>query len=197
MKRLLISAVIALIAPAAFAQLPPAPVGDPAHPETVIEFGAPQTVTIQTQEGDVVFEALIADSDEERQRGLMFREALTDNEGMLFNYGEVQTVAMWMRNTLISLDLIYIAPDGEILKIIANAQPHSLRSLASDFPVLGVLEVRGGLTRDVGIRPGDIVRHDMFGNTVVAETKEVSHDDDTAEAEGDTDADAPAAPDDE
>jgi len=197
MKRLLISAVIALIAPAAFAQLPPAPVGDPAHPETVIEFGAPQTVTIQTQEGDVVFEALIADSDEERQRGLMFREALTDNEGMLFNYGEVQTVAMWMRNTLISLDLIYIAPDGEILKIIANAQPHSLRSLAFDFPVLGVLEVRGGLTRDVGIRPGDIVRHDMFGNTEVAETKEVSHDDDTAEAEGDTDADAPAAPDDE
>lgn len=197
MKRFLISAVLALVAPAAFAQLPPAPVGDPAHPETVIEFGAPETVIVQTDEGDVVFDALIADSDEERQRGLMFREALADNEGMLFNYGEVQTVSMWMRNTLIPLDLIYIAPDGEILKIIANAQPHSLRPLGSDFPVLGVLEVRGGLTRDAGIRPGDIVRHDMFDNIEVAETEEVSDEGDTSEADSDPGADAPAAPEDE
>lgn len=194
MKRFLISVVIALFAPAAFAQLPPAPVGDPAHPETVIEFGAPETVIVQTEDGDVVFDALIADSDEERQRGLMFREVLADNEGMLFNYGEVQTVSMWMRNTLISLDLIYIAPDGEILKIIANAQPHSLRPLASDFPVLGVLEVRGGLTRDAGIRPGDIVLHDMFGNTEVTETEEVPDESDAPEDAGDTETDAAAAP---
>lgn len=197
MKRFLISAVIALVAPAAFAQMPPAPVGDPAHPETVIEFGAPETVIVQTEAGEVVFDALIADSDEERQRGLMFREALADNEGMLFNYGEVQTVSMWMRNTLIPLDLIYIAPDGEILKIIANAQPHSLRSLASDFPVLGVLEVRGGLTRDTGIRPGDIVRHAMFGNTEDPETDDLSDDGEPSETENDAEADEPAAPEDE
>lgn len=197
MKSYLISAVIALVTPAAFAQLPPAPVGNPAHPETVIEFGEPETVIVQTEAGDIVFDALIADSDEERQRGLMFREALADNEGMLFNYGEVQTVSMWMRNTLIPLDLIYIAPDGEILKIIANAQPHSLRSLASDFPVLGVFEVRGGLTRDTGIRPGDIVRHAMFDNIEVTETEEVSDEGDTSEADSDPGADAPAAPEDE
>lgn len=197
MKRFLISAVIALLAPAAFAQLPPAPAGDPAHPETIIEFGAPETVIVQTEAGEIVFEALIADSDEERQRGLMFREALADNEGMLFNYGEVQTVSMWMRNTLIPLDLIYIAPDGEILKIIANARPHSLRSLASDFPVLGVLEVRGGLTRDTGIRPGDIVRHDMFGNTEAAEADDDSDNGDAPESESETEADEPAAPEDE
>lgn len=197
MKRFLISAVFALFVPAAFAQLPPAPVGDPAHPETVIEFGAPETVIVETQDGDVVFEALIADSDTERQRGLMFRESLADNEGMLFDYQEVQTVSMWMRNTLIPLDLIYIAPDGEVLKIIANARPHSLRSLPSDFPVLGVLEVRGGLTRDAGIRPGDIVRHAMFGNTEAAVSEEDSVADEGVNPDGDVDADVPAAPEEE
>lgn len=197
MKRFLISAVFALFVPAAFAQLPPAPVGDPAHPETVIEFGAPETVIVETQDGDVVFEALIADSDTERQRGLMFRESLADNEGMLFDYQEVQTVSMWMRNTLIPLDLIYIAPDGEVLKIIVNARPHSLRSLPSDFPVLGVLEVRGGLTRDAGIRPGDIVRHAIFDNTEVAVSEEDSVTDEDVNPDGDVDPDVPAAPEEE
>ncbi|WP_394694583.1 DUF192 domain-containing protein [Hyphobacterium sp.] len=197
MKRFLISAAFALFAPAAFAQLPPAPVGDPAHPETIIEFGAPQTVIVDTEAGEVVFEALIADSDTERQRGLMFRESLADNEGMLFDYQEVQTVSMWMRNTLIPLDLIYIAPDGEILKIIANARPHSLRSLPSDFPVLGVLEVRGGLTRDAGIQPGDTVRHAMFGNTEVAVSEDDSDAEEDANPDGDVDADAAAAPEEE
>lgn len=197
MKRFLISAALALLAPAAFAQLPPAPVGDPAHPETVIEFGEPETVIVETVDGDVVFEALIADSDTERQRGLMFREELADNEGMLFDYQEVQTVSMWMRNTLIPLDLIYIAPDGEVLKIIANARPHSLRSLPSDFPVLGVLEVRGGLTRDAGIQPGDIVRHETFGNTEVAVSEEVSDTDGDENPTDEIDTDAAAAPEEE
>jgi len=194
MKRFLISAAFALFAPVAFAQLPPAPVGDPAHPETVIEFGEAETVIVATNDGDVVFEALIADSETERQRGLMFREELADNEGMLFDYEEVQTVSMWMRNTLISLDLIYISPEGNILKIIANAQPHSLRSLPSDFPVLGVLEVRGGLTRDAGIRPGDIVRHEMFDNLEVAEIEDVSEDVDETSPDVEAEADASAAP---
>jgi len=192
MKRFLISAAFALLAPVAFAQVSPAPVGDPAHPETIIEFGEAETVIVATNDGDVVFEALIADSDTERQRGLMFREELADNEGMLFDYEEVQTVSMWMRNTLISLDLIYISPEGEVLKIIANAQPHSLRSLPSDFPVLGVLEVRGGLTRDAGIRPGDTVRHEMFGNTEVAEIEVIFEEDTVVTPDDDTDADASA-----
>ncbi len=182
MRLFLISAAFALFASAAFAQVPPAPVGDPAHPDTVVDFGTAESVTIETDDGVVAISALIADSDRERQRGLMFRSDLADDEGMLFDYEEVQTVSMWMRNTEIALDLIFISDSGEILKIIANAQPYSLRSLPSDFPVLGVLEVRGSLARDVGIRPGDIVRHAIFDNVIGPEEA----DDDMEESDEDS-----------
>lgn len=165
MKHIALLALFGFLASAASAQLPPAPVGDPAHPDTVIEFGEPEAVIVEAADGPVTFAALIADSDPERQRGLMFRESLADDEAMLFDYEVVQPASIWMRNTLISLDIIFIAEDGRIVKIVANAQPMTLRSNASDFPILGVLEVRGGLTRDAGIRPGDIVRHRIFGNT--------------------------------
>jgi uncharacterized membrane protein (UPF0127 family) len=191
MKHALISLALMLSAPAAFAQMPPAPAGDPANPDTVIEFGEPQPVVIETDSGSHTISALIADSDEERQRGLMFREELADDEGMLFDYGEVQTVSMWMRNTFIPLDLIYISADGHIAKIIANAQPRSLRSLPSDFPVLGVLEVRGGLTRELEIRPGDTVHHAMFGNV---EGPEEASEDQPAEPDAETTEDGETAP---
>ncbi|MEE2524996.1 DUF192 domain-containing protein [Hyphobacterium sp. HN65] len=165
MKHIALLALFGFLASVAGAQLPPAPAGDPANPDTVIEFGEPEPVTVETDDGFVSFSALIADSDPERQRGLMFREALADDEAMLFDYETVQPASIWMRNTLISLDIIFIAEDGRIVKIVANAQPLTLRSNESDFPILGVLEVRGGLARDVGIRPGDIVRHRIFGNT--------------------------------
>ncbi|WP_421791670.1 DUF192 domain-containing protein [Hyphobacterium sp.] len=164
MKHVLILALSALMASAACAQIPPAPPGDPAHPDTVIEFGDPETVIIVTDDREIAFSALIADTDPERSRGLMFRESLADDEAMLFNYEEVQPVSIWMRNTEIPLDILYIADDGTIRKIVMNAQPHSLRSMASDFPVLGVLEIRGGLSREAEIRPGHIVRHATFGN---------------------------------
>jgi uncharacterized membrane protein (UPF0127 family) len=191
----LISTAFALFASAAFAQLPPAPVGDPAHPDTVIDFGAPEPVSIETDDGVFVISAIIADSDTERQRGLMFRSDLTDDEGMLFDYEEVQSVSMWMRNTEIPLDLIFISDSGEILKIIANAQPYSLRSLPSDFPVLGVLEVRGNLARDVGIRPGNIVRHAVFDNVIgpeeAAEDMDETADDSVSENNDDVEDASP------
>jgi hypothetical protein len=183
MKHALILALFGFLTSAAMAQLPPAPVGDPAHPDTVIDFGAPERVVIETETGEIAFSALIADTDEERQRGLMFRESLADDEAMLFDYEVVQPTSIWMRNTLISLDIIFIAEDGHIAKIVANAQPMSLRSMASDFPVLGVLEVRGGLTRDAGIAPGDMVRHEVFGN-VEAEPEAEDGAEATEEAEG-------------
>lgn len=164
----LLSLVLLLAAPAA-AQLPDAPAGDPANPETVIDFGAPEVLSIETGEGVLEFSVLIADEDDERARGLMFRSGLGDGEGMLFDYGQPQQVSMWMRNTEIPLDIIYVDTDGEILKIIANAQPYSLRTLPSEFPVLAALEVRGGLSREAGIRPGDTVRHRIFDNADVAE----------------------------
>lgn len=189
MKHFALLAIFGFLASAADAQLPPAPVGDPAHPETVIEFGEPEPVSIDTADGPVTFSALIADSDPERQRGLMFRESLADDEAMLFDYETVQTASIWMRNTLISLDIIFIDENGRIVKIVANAQPMTLRSNASDFPILGVLEVRGGLSRDAGIRPGDIVRHRIFGNVeteTVADEADDATDDMADPAEEDT-----------
>lgn len=183
MKHLLVLAFSAIITAAACAQIPPAPPGDPAHPDTVIEFGEPEPVTVETDRGVVAFSALIADTDRERARGLMFRESLADDEAMLFNYESVQPVSIWMRNTEISLDILYIAEDGTIRKIVMNAQPHSLRSMASDFPVLGVLEIRGGLAREMEIRPGHIVRHAVFNNVDLSEDEAEVPLDDTAAAD--------------
>lgn len=167
LRALLLPLALLLSAPVA-AQLSDAPAGDPANPETVIDFGAPQALTIETENGELSFSVLIADDDAERSRGLMFRDSLADDEGMLFDYQSPQPIAMWMRNTEIPLDIIYVNSDGEIAKIFANAQPYSLRSLPSEFPVLAALEVRGGLSREAGIRPGDIVRHAIFENLDVA-----------------------------
>ena len=156
------TALVLFASAPALAQLPDAPAGDPANPETVIEFGDPQSLSIITEEGEVGFTVLFADTDTERARGLMFRDALPDDEGMLFDFGTVRPVSMWMRNTLIPLDLLFISEEGIVNKIIVNAQPHSLRPLPSDFPVRAVLEVRGGLTGERGIMPGDRVVHAMF-----------------------------------
>jgi len=157
MFRTLILALALALPAAAAAQ-------DPADRDTVIEFGAPEAVAIDTAEGRVVFMAEIAATDAQRTRGLMFREELAPDAGMLFDFEVLQPVSMWMRNTLIPLDLLYIRETGEIAKIIGNAQPLSLRPLPSDFPVIAVLEIAGGRALEAGIRPGDIVRHAMFDN---------------------------------
>lgn len=157
-----LTALVLLSSAPALAQLPDAPEGDPANPETVIEFGDTQPLTIRAGEGDHDFTVLFADTDAERARGLMFREALADDAGMLFDFETVRPVSMWMRNTLIPLDLLFISEEGEVTKIIVNAQPMSLRPLPSDFPVRAVLELRGGLTGELGIMPGDQVVHAMF-----------------------------------
>lgn len=169
-RALLIPLALLLSAPVA-AQLPEAPIGDPANPNTVIDFGAPEDLVVETEEGDYPLSVLMADEDDERSRGLMFRSELSDSEGMLFDYGQPQPISMWMRNTEIPLDIIYINSDGEIVKIIANAQPMSLRSLPSEFQVQAALEVRGGLSLEQGIRPGSIVRHRIFDNVQPDESR--------------------------
>ena len=166
MLKHVLTAFVLLTSAPALAQLPDARLeaqpGDPAHPDTVIDFGDPQPLTIVTDEGDIEMSVLFADTDPERARGLMFREELADDAGMLFDFETVRPVSMWMRNTLIPLDIIFLSEEGVIVKIIGNARPHSLRQLLSDFPVRAVLEVRGGLTAEREIMPGDRVEHAMF-----------------------------------
>lgn len=185
MLKHVLTALVLLTSAPALAQLPDARLeaqpGDPAHPDTVIDFGDPQPLTIVTAEGDVEMSVLFADTDPERARGLMFREELADDAGMLFDFETVRPVSMWMRNTLIPLDIIFLSEEGEIVKIVANARPHSLRQLLSDFPVRAVLEVRGGLTLERGIMPGDRIEHAMFPMPEAEEATSDDGDDATAE----------------
>jgi len=114
--------------------------------------------------GPVTFFVEVVDTNQTRAAGLMFREELAPNAGMLFNFKREQPVSFWMKNTLIPLDMFFIKADGRIVNIAKRAVPHSERGIASDEPVLGVLETNAGVADRLGIRPGDIVRHPVFGN---------------------------------
>lgn len=109
--------------------------------------------------GSVSFQVEVAASDAEKAKGLMFRTKLGDGEGMLFPYGRSQEITMWMRNTYIPLDMIFIRADGTIHRIEANTEPLSDRVIASNGDVFAVLEIAGGGAERHGIRAGDRVTH--------------------------------------
>ena len=121
-----------------------------------------QTVEIASKNGVHVFSVELAVSDDERSRGLMFRRDLPEGRGMLFDFQREQDVSMWMRNTYISLDMLFIRADGRILRIAENTEPISERIITSGGPVRAVLEVIGGTARKLGIAPGDRVAHPIF-----------------------------------
>ena len=119
-----------------------------------------QEVVIHTEKGPIIFNVAVADTPELAEKGLMFRSQLNENEGMLFVDDTDRIWHMWMKNTFIPLDMIFVTRDGYIVKIIANAQPHDLTLLSSDQPVGGVLEIGGGLCAKKGIAVGDKVISD-------------------------------------
>ena len=119
-------------------------------------------LAIETGQGRFEFEVELAATPAERAQGLMFRESLADDRGMLFDFGGLKPVAMWMRNTFIPLDILFIRPDGIISRIAHDAEPLSDAVIESGEPVSAVLELRGGLTSEHGIEPGDRVVHDLF-----------------------------------
>lgn len=121
-----------------------------------------QTLEIATATGVHVFSVELANTDEERARGLMFRKELPAGQGMLFDFKRDQEVSMWMQNTYIPLDMIFIRADGRIHRIAENTEPLSTRIISSGGPVRAVLEVIGGTAKRLGIRPGDRVAHPMF-----------------------------------
>jgi uncharacterized membrane protein (UPF0127 family) len=125
--------------------------GDPLEP-----------LTVTTASGEHRFMVEIADDDAERQRGLMEREPLADDRGMLFQFPDVAERGFWMRNTPSPLDIIYIDPRGRIVSIAKNATPHSDAIIPSNGPASGVLELRAGRADEIGARPGDRVSHPFF-----------------------------------
>ena len=122
------------------------------------------SLVVVTGGREVKFDVELALNDAERSRGLMYREKLGPYEGMLFDFYQDAPVSFWMKNTLIPLDMLFIASDGTIRHIHPNATPLSTESIPSQFPVRAVLEINGGSARLLGIKPGDKVRHPIFGN---------------------------------
>src|SRR5258708_16674766 len=107
----------------------------------------------------------MADTEPRREHGLMFRKQMGAYECMLFDFFREQQVAFWMKNTLIPLDMVFIAGDGTVKHVHANAVPLSTDPIPSEFPVRAVLEINGGSAKLLGIKPGDKVKHPIFGNT--------------------------------
>jgi uncharacterized protein len=106
----------------------------------------------------------VADTDVHRQQGLMFVKSLPDSAGMLFVFDQPREIQMWMKNTLIPLDMLFIDADGRVDSIAVNTTPMSLNIISSKSPVLGVLEMAGGAATRLGIRAGAIVQHPAFAS---------------------------------
>ena len=121
-----------------------------------------QPLEIATQSGVKTFSVEMATTPEERATGLMYRKHLPDGQGMLFDFSPAQQVSMWMKNTYIPLDMIFIGPDGRILRIAENTKPLSTRIISSRGLAKGVLEVIGGTAKKYGIAPGNRVSHPLF-----------------------------------
>lgn len=101
------------------------------------------------------FTVEMARTPQQQNQGLMFRTSLADDKGMLFPFSQQRVASFWMRNTLIPLDIIFIGSDGRIVNIAENTTPYSLEPVLSTAPVAAVLELRGGLTAQLGIKAGD------------------------------------------
>jgi uncharacterized membrane protein (UPF0127 family) len=126
-------------------------------------FGAdPDTLEIVSKTGVHVFSVELAVTEEQRARGLMYRRSLPEGQGMLFKFEPDQVIQMWMRNTYIPLDMIFIRSDGRISRIAENTKPESDNIISSGAPARGVLEVIAGTARKLGIAPGDKVAHPWF-----------------------------------
>jgi uncharacterized protein len=121
-----------------------------------------QPLEIVTKSGVHVFSVEMATTEEEKTNGLMYRKELPDGKGMLFDFSPEQQISMWMKNTYISLDMIFIRADGRIHRIAENTEPESEKIVAAGAPVRAVLEVVAGTARKLGIRPGDRVAHPIF-----------------------------------
>jgi uncharacterized protein len=121
-------------------------------------------LTIDTASGPRRFVVDVARSDEEQAQGLMFRRTLARDAGMLFDFGKTRPAEFWMRNTLIPLDMLFIAADGHIADMHERAVPLSEAAIESKVPVRAVLEVNGGTVSRLGIKVGDVVHHPVFGN---------------------------------
>ncbi|WP_131194341.1 DUF192 domain-containing protein [Lichenihabitans psoromatis] len=121
-----------------------------------------EPLSIVTASGSHPFEVEVMRTDPERERGLMERRYLPPNRGMLFDFKTPQPVMMWMKNTYIPLDMVFIDKQGRVVSTTENAEPMSERIISSKGVTLGVLEVNAGVIAKIGVKIGDKVENAMF-----------------------------------
>ena len=121
-----------------------------------------QILEIASKTGVHVFSVELAVTDEERAKGLMFRKEVPEGYGMLFDFKKEQLVTMWMKNTYVSLDMIFISDNGRIARIAQNTKPESEDIISSGAQVRAVLEVVAGTAKKMGIAAGDKVAYPIF-----------------------------------
>ena len=119
---------------------------------------------VVTKSGKHEFIVETAVTDRQHAQGLMFRQSLAKNAGMLFDYKVPTSITMWMKNTFIPLDMIFIGNDGRVINVVQRAIPFSENVISSLGKARGVLEVNGGTASRLGIKPGDKILHRIFGN---------------------------------
>ncbi|MEM7426005.1 MAG: DUF192 domain-containing protein [Pseudomonadota bacterium] len=115
-------------------------------------------VTIETQKGSFSFTVEMTETPEEKSRGLMHRRSMPRTHGMVFTWNPEQHVSMWMANTILSLDMVFIKADGRVHRVHENAIPFSRDNIESGVPVKWVLELNAGTAAEIGLKPGDSVK---------------------------------------
>ncbi|MGE3645507.1 MAG: DUF192 domain-containing protein [Beijerinckiaceae bacterium] len=136
--------------------------GVPAGPAVAQETRPLEDLTVVTATGRHAFKVEVMRKQEELSRGLMYRRTMARDHGMLFDFGEVRPVAMWMRNTYLPLDMLFIDARGRVVNVAENTEPLSEETIPSAAPVLSVLEVNAGTARRIGLKAGDRVEHPLF-----------------------------------
>ena len=130
----------------------------------VVDFGEPKPLTIVSEDATHEFLVEEAKTLDQQARGMMFRETMGADTGMIFEFEEPKIATIWMKNTSIPLDILFVRSNGKILKIEHSHRPYTLRSASSEAVVAAVVELKGGESKSRGIRPGDTVKHPFFGN---------------------------------
>ena len=132
-----------------------------AQAQTAPEAGL-EPLVIVTSTGSHAFSVEVMRTDEERAKGLMFRRFMPKDRGMLFDFKREDNVAMWMKNTYLPLDMVFISKAGVVVNIAQNTEPLSERIIPSGAPTYAVLEVNAGTAKAIGLKVGDRIQHSLF-----------------------------------
>lgn len=127
--------------------------------------GSTEPLTFETSSGPHAFAVEVASTPEQREVGLMYRRSMAPDHGMLFDFGASEPVTMWMKNTYVSLDMVFVRADGTVQRVEAGAEPLSTRTIESGGPVKFVVELVAGAAARIGLKPGDRVAHPLIATS--------------------------------